>query len=59
MNTPKTTFVLTLEAVGSDDRPAEIRLKALLKYAWRATRLRCVRLMSEPDERVPTDLETK
>lgn len=39
-------FTITLEAK-PDDRPAVIRLRRLLKFAWRTCRLKCVKVSEE------------
>lgn len=35
-------FLIRLRPIGDDRRPAEIRLRQLLKISWRALSLRCV-----------------
>jgi hypothetical protein len=43
-------FDITIETTGHDDRPAETRLKALLKHALRSLGLKCVTIRRTPSE---------
>ncbi len=45
---PFQSFTLKVVAVPGDDRPPTIRLRALLKFALRALRLRCTEARSDP-----------
>src|SRR5262249_8184269 len=44
---PRPTWLLTIEALPADT-PAIIRLRALLKHAGRALRLRCIKVVEAP-----------
>lgn len=50
MKTAKQRFSIVLESLGDDHRPAAVRLRQLLKIAFRGFRLRCTAIAEDQPE---------
>lgn len=50
VKTPRPRFIMELEALPGDQRPAVIRLRQILKLALRGFQMRCVAISESVDE---------